>query len=121
MTGGADSFGVELFRWVVRSFSLPSGTEPMMKVLFLFPNQLPLFFLVRLGWSCEFTVADDPGRSDLALSEDWKPRNLRTEDGRRPVGLVGEKLLALSFVVVWWRACSPAESDESLEGGVSCW
>jgi hypothetical protein len=68
-----------------------------MNELFLFPNQLPLFFLVKLGLLS--TVAGEPGRSDLRLSEDdsgRRPRNLRTEEGRLLEGLAGP-----SFVLVW--------------------
>lgn len=88
---------------VFRSFASSMG--PLIKELFLLPNQLMLFFLDRLGWL--FNVAGDPGRSVVKLSceeRGRRPRNLRTELGRLlPVGLVGGFMLAFSFVVVCCR------------------
>ena len=84
-------------------FSFPSGKEPITNVLFLLPNQLPLFFLDRLGLRVLSMVADDPGRSELKLSDDdivRRPRNLRTDPGRLLVGLVGGSELAPSRVIV---------------------
>ena len=79
---------------------MPSGTDPTLNDFF-FPNQLPLFRLVRLGaWL--FIVAGEPGLSDFRLSEDdnvRRPRNLRTDAGRRAEGLVGDMApLAASLV-----------------------
>lgn len=93
-------------------FSFPSGTDPIANVLFLLLNQLPLFFLLRLGLLS--TVAGDPGRSELRLSDDdrvRRPRNLRTDPGRLLVGLVGDSvLLAASNEVVGRRTESAADS-----------
>jgi len=61
----------------------------------LLPNQLLLFFRVRLGWL--LMVAGEPGRSSwwrLSLEGNVRrPRNWRTEDGRRfcELGLVGDR------------------------------
>lgn len=93
----------------------------MTNELFLLPNQLPLFFLVRLGLLS--TVAGDPGLSDLRLSEDERgrsPRNFRTDEGRLPDGLVGDSVLLLSWSdVAWWSCDSVTPSAESFGGDVS--
>jgi hypothetical protein len=79
-----------------------------------------LFFLERPGWL--FSVAGEPGRSDMKLSCDERgrrPRNLRTELGRLLAGLVGYDWLASSFVVVCCRFVY--DGLKSLAGGVcSC-
>lgn len=99
-------------------FSFPSGTGAIINVLFLLPNHPLLFFLDRLGLLS--TVAGDPGLSDFRLSDDdngRRPRNLRTERGRLPDGLVGDSVLLLSFVDVFRRCELAVESVDSLGGG----
>lgn len=98
--------------------TVPSGTDPEMNV-FLLPNQLPLFLLLRLGaWL--LIVAGEPGLwSDFKLSLDDSvrmPRNLRTDAGRLLEGLVGDMALVASLVRLCWRWPS-AESSDALPGG----
>jgi len=117
--GGDEGVVLVPFDWNA-TFSLPSGTEPITNVLFLLPlpNQLPLFFRDKLGWL--LIVAGDPGRSDVRLScEDSgrRPRNLRTDDGRLLEGLEGDRVLAPSLVVGWWRLASVADSELALASG----
>jgi hypothetical protein len=92
-----------------------------MKELFLLPNQPLLFFLARLGFLS--VLAGDPGLSDLRLSDEdmgCRPRNLRTEPGRLPVGLAGEKVLLFASLDVVLRRCvSLGEPPDDL-GGVGC-
>lgn len=71
-------------------------------------------------------MAGDPGRSDrslsdLRLSDDdmwWKPRNLRTEPGRLPVGLAGESAPLSTPLEARSKWESGAESVDALRGGV---
>jgi hypothetical protein len=89
------------------TFSTPSGTDPTAPAakFFFFPNQLPLFLLVKLGaWL--LMVAGEPGLSDFRLSDDErvrKPKNLRTDDGRRSGcrGLVGDSMLVASYSLLF--------------------
>lgn len=97
--GGGGPFGLvgcagwETVRVVVPGLetTLPSGT---VSTTFFLPNQLLLFLLDRVGaWL--LMVAGDPGRSEFKLSDegrDRRPRNLRTDDGRR-CGLVGDRVV----------------------------
>jgi hypothetical protein len=69
-------------------FSLPSGTLPM-KELLRRPNQLVLFLRVSVCFWLLMVSAGELGRSSLRLSDDGRvrrPRNLRTDEGRRWVG-----------------------------------
>jgi hypothetical protein len=69
-------------------FSLPSGTLPM-KELLRRPNQLVLFLRVSVCFWLLIVSAGELGRSSLRLSDDGRvrrPRNLRTDEGRRWVG-----------------------------------
>lgn len=92
--------------------STPSGTVP---TLFFLPNQLLLFLRVNVGaWL--FIVAGEPGRSDLKLSldgSDRRPRNFRTDEGRRCVGLVGDSMLLAASLVREGCSCSMSSPDDS--------
>jgi hypothetical protein len=87
------------------AFSTPSGTVP---TDFFLPNQLLLFLRDNVGaWL--LTVAGDPGLSDLKLSlegSERSPRNLRTEPGRRCVGLAGDSMLLAASLVRLLCDCS---------------
>jgi hypothetical protein len=91
-----------------------------MKELFRLPNQLPLFFLLKLVLL--FIVAGEPGRSGLKLSDEdieRRPRYLRTEDGRMlDDGLAGASELPLaSILLVCWSSDAGARSVDSAAGG----
>ena len=113
MEGGDCVLARTLLLWVPL-LTLPSGTDAILYELFLLPNQLPLFFLDRLGLLS--VVAGEPGLSEARLSDEdigWRPRNLRTEDGRFPDGLVGDSVP----LEVISRSWGPDESLDVVPAG----
>lgn len=114
---GAGCEMVRLFWETCLAVSTPSGTVP---TVFFLPNQLLLFLRDNVGaWL--FTVAGEPGLSDLKLSfegSERSPRNFRTEPGRRCVGLAGDiKLLVASLVRLCCNCSSVAWSPCALPFG----